>query len=412
VWAYGVSHTLSLIGSEGIEGLTIGYSADTEANLTGENAGEYKVIVEFSVIDSANWNTPENIEFVWNITPYTPDLSGVTWNYNTESPFVFGIENGKAKEYGVYLVGLPEGLEELVIYGEDTGRYSDAGSHITTFAIDEDSELRGNFGELVFGSGLDTRLVWEIKSLTVEKPEQKQNKVFRPEGYTFSEITNLPSDWEQYFEVTVLDAADNNIASENGTWKFLNVDQYRIQMRFKTGMNTANGGTTDNVKWSDNGRGAYQVTLKVERLIFDVNGWIDGTENMRATLDSDSVSEIEKYFDYVIYKREGGENVGDALAGNATLEYDTDYIIYLRLKSEYVGNVAVNYNGDTVEETAPYAFKTEADPLTNPPEYFYRKPVGNELTVSYEYTGEVINFEFGDWFVAEEYPPPSISDSP
>ena len=402
VWAYGVSHTLSLVGSEGIEGLTIGYSADTEANLTGENAGEYKVIVEFSVIDSANWNTPENIEFVWNITPYTPDLSGVTWNYNTESPFVFGIENGKANEYGVYLVGLPEGLEELVIYGEDTGRYSDAGSHITTFAIDEDSELRGNFGELVFGSGLDTRLVWEIKSLTVEKPEQKQNKVFRPEGYTFSEITNLPSDWEQYFEVTVLDAADNNIASENGTWKFLNVDQYRIQMRFKTGMNTANGGTTDNVKWSDNGRGAYQVTLKVERLIFDVNGWIDGTENMRATLDSDSVSEIEKYFDYVIYKREGGENVGDALAGNATLEYDTDYIIYLRLKSEYVGNVAVNYNGDTVEETAPYAFKTEADPLTNPPEYFYRKPVGNELTVSYEYTGEVINFEFGDWFVEDK----------
>ncbi len=402
VWAYGVSHTLSLVGSEGIEGLTIGYSADTEANLTGENAGEYKVIVEFSVIDSANWNTPENIEFVWNITPYTPDLSGVTWNYNTESPFVFGIENGKANEYGVYLVGLPEGLEELVIYGEDTGRYSDAGSHITTFAIDEDSEMRGNFGELVFGSGLDTRLVWEIKSLTVEKPEQKQNKVFRPEGYTFSEITNLPSDWEQYFEVTVLDAADNNIASENGTWKFLNVDQYRIQMRFKTGMNTANGGTTDNVKWSDNGRGAYQVTLKVERLIFDVNGWIDGTENMRATLDSDSVSEIEKYFDYVIYKREGGENVGDALAGNATLEYDTDYIIYLRLKSEYVGNVAVNYNGDTVEETAPYAFKTEADPLTNPPEYFYRKPVGNELTVSYEYTGEVINFEFGDWFVEDK----------
>ena len=402
VWAYGVSHTLSLIGSEGIEGLTIGYSADTEANLTGENAGEYKVVVEFSVIDSANWNTPDNIEFVWNITPYTPDLSGVTWNYNTDSPFVFGIENGKAKEYGVHLVGLPEGLEEIVIYGEDTGRYSDAGSHITTFAIDEESEMRGNFGELVFGSGLDTRLVWEIKSLTVEKPEQKQNKVFRPEGYTFSEITNLPSDWEQYFEVTVLDALDNNIASENGTWKFLSVDQYRIQMKFKTGMNTANGGSTDNVKWSDNGRGAYQVTLKLERLIFDVNGWIDGTENMRATLDSDSVSEIEKYFDYVIYKREGGENVGDALAGNATLEYDTDYVIYLRLKSEYVGNVAVNYNGDTVEETEPYAFKTEADPLTNPPEYFYRKPVGNELTISYEYTGEVINFEFGDWFVEDK----------
>ncbi len=64
----------------------------------------------------------------------------MTWNYNTESPFVFGIENGKAKEYGVYLVGLPEGLEELVIYGEDTGRYSDAGSHVTTFAIDEDSD--------------------------------------------------------------------------------------------------------------------------------------------------------------------------------------------------------------------------------------------------------------------------------
>ena len=402
VWAYGVSHTLSLIGSEGIEGLTIGYSADTEANLTGENAGEYRVVVEFSVIDSANWNTPDNIEFVWNITPYTPDLSGVTWNYNTDSPFVFGIENGKAKEYGVHLVGLPEGLEELIIYGEDTGRYSDAGSHITTFAIDEESEMRGNFGELVFGSGLYTRLVWEIKSLTVEKPEQKQNKVFRSEGYTFSEITNLPSDWEQYFEVTVLDAADNNIASENGTWKFLSVDQYRIQMKFKTGMNTANGGATDNVKWSDNGRGAYQVTLKLERLIFDVNGWIDGTENMRATLDSDSVSEIEKYFDYVIYKREGGENVGDALAGNATLEYDTDYVIYLKLKSEYIGNVAVNYDGDTVEETEPYAFKTEADPLTNPPEYFYRKPVGNELTVSYEYTGEVINFEFGDWFVPDK----------
>ena len=394
-YAYGVTHTLAFTG-DNIDGLTVNYTSDTEANLSGGNAGDYKVVVTFSVRDSLNYNVPEDIEFTWTIDPYTPDLSGVTWNYNTTGPFTFSIVNGVPVKYSAFLQGLPQGLEDLIEYSGDTAEYSDAGSHVTSFSIKENDPNRGNYGELVFSGGLENRLVWEIKPLLVDKPTQRQTKTFRAEGYSFAEITNLPEDWAQYFEVQVLGSGNNEIQPTDGTWTFINVDRYQIRIMFKQGMNGSHGGTMDNVKWSDNGRIDYSVVLNVEKLVLEVNGWTDDVEGYaKPTLDANDIDEIEKYFEYVLMNKETGANVGL----NEQLEYETSYTIALKLKEEFFGNVAVKYLGHEVEETTPYGFLTGVDPLADDPENFYRKPTEKELYIEYKYTGKEITFKLGDWFI-------------
>ncbi len=393
VYAYGVTHTLAFTGDD-IDGLNVNYTPETEGNLQGGDAKEYAVTVTFTVIDALNYNVPEDIEFTWEITPYTPDLSSVSWNYTSESPFVFTIENGVPVLYSVYLEGIPEGLEELIEYSGDTDEYSDAGSHITSFAIKEDDPARGNYGALVFGAGLETRLVWEIKPLTVVKPTAKQTKTFCADGYTFAEITNLPEDWAQYFEVEVVDSEKNDVAPTDGTWIFKDVDRYQIKIIFKDGMNGAHGGSTDNVKWTDNGRIDFSLVLTVEKLVLEASGWTDDPEGYaKPTINADT-TEIETYFDYVLKNKETGVDV----ALNEKLEYETTYTIALKLKEEFSGNVAVKYLGHEVETTTPYGFLTGVDPLADDPEFFYRKPTGTELNVTYKYTGEEITFKLGNWF--------------
>ncbi|MCM1219911.1 MAG: dockerin type I domain-containing protein [Lachnospiraceae bacterium] len=397
IYGLNVHHNLSFVGDD-VDGLTVNYSTDTEQYQQGQDAGSYTVEVEFDVRDKLNYNVPDNISITWEILPFTPDLSAVTWNYHTDSPFVFSIVNGTPVKYKAYLTGIPEGMEELIVYGDDTGEYSDAGSHVTTFSINETHANRKNYGELVFGSGLNNRLVWEIKPLTIDKATQRQTETFRAEGFTFEEITNLPEDFAQYFDVQVLDSADEDLAQTEGTWKFSDVDRYRVLIQFKQGMNKNSGGTTDNVKWSDNARGAYQITFTIEKLVFAVSGWVDGDENSRAELDAeaDVVTEIEKYFDYVIKLKDSDEDLG----ANAVLAYETVYTIALKLKEEYSGNVAVTYMGNEVETTTPYAFQTGPDPLADPPENFYKKPTATELRVEYRYTGKEIAFKLGSWFVS------------
>lgn len=394
-YAYGVTHTLAFIGDD-IDGLSVNYTSDTEANLSGGNARDYKIVVTFSVRDSLNYNVPDDIEFTWTINPYTPDLSNVTWNYNTNGPYTFSIVDGVPVNYSVFLQGLPEGLENLIEYSGDTAEYSDAGSHVTNFLIKENDPNRSNYGELVFSGGLETRLVWEIKPLLVDKPILKQTKTFCAEGYSFSEITNLPEDWAQYFEVQVLDSEKNEILPTDGTWTFIKVDRYQIKIMFKQGMNGSHGGTMDNVKWSDNGRIDCSVVLNVEKLVLAVNGWIDDAEGYaKPTLNADNIAEIEKYFNYVLTNKETNANVGL----NEQLEYETSYTIALQLKSEFSGNVAVKYLGHEVEETTPYGFLTGVDPLADDPENFYRKPTEKELYIEYKYTGKEITFKLGEWFI-------------
>ena len=206
---------------------------------------------------------------------------------------------------------------------------------------------------------------FEIETLKIAKPQASQNKTFLADGYNFATITNLPKDWAKYFDINVYDIDNNVIPQVNGSWTFFGVNQYRIQMQFKNGMNSNNGSDIDNVVWLDGTKGNYQVTLEIEQLVLVVTGWQEGIENGRATLISNNTAEIEKYFDYVIYECSGGVAIGEELTGNSTLKYETDYQISLIVKNEYKGNVVVEYNGEQVDETTPYAFKTKSNPFTD-----------------------------------------------
>ena len=217
------------------------------------------------------------------------------------------------------LVGLQSGLDDFMIVGENTFDY-------------------------------------EIESLKIRKPKADQVNIFDAEGFGLSAVANMPTNWKSYFEVTV----DGNVVDEN--YKFTKAGKYSIQIAFKNGVNTANGGEVDNVVWEDRDNTTYTITLDIQTLEFEISGWQNGTGNKRPTILSDEKSEIEKYFDYEIYQVKDGQIIGNVILPNATLKYDTDYQISLKVKNEYKGSVFVKYNGELVDETETYSFKTEVNP--------------------------------------------------
>ncbi len=217
------------------------------------------------------------------------------------------------------LVGLQSGLDDFMIVGEDTFDY-------------------------------------EIESLKIRKPKADQVNIFDAEGFGLSAVANMPTNWKSYFEITV----DGNVVDEN--YKFTKAGKYSIQIAFKNGVNTANGGEVDNVVWEDRDNTTYTITLDIQTLEFEISGWQNGTGNKRPTLLSDEKSEIEKYFDYEIYQVKDGQIIGNVILPTATLKYDTNYQISLKVKNEYKGSVYLKYNGELVDETETYSFKTEVNP--------------------------------------------------
>ncbi len=393
-------HKLEYKGA-GIEGIIVTCAPADGTSGEYTAAGEYTVNVTFAFadtfIDKMNYKTPDNFEFTWEIEKCAPDLSGVVWNCNDE-PFVFSIVDGEPVKYSARLK-FPAGLEhlgDLIIYEGDDGKYSDAGFHTTSFRLTTDEELLKNYGDIVFSALLDREIDWEIAPLRVPKAEQIQDKVvYRAGGYSLSEITNLPEDFSQYFEVKVFDITNTEVPATDGTWQFVNIGRYRIQILFKRGMNKSNGGTVDNVKWADNSRGPYQIVLTVNKLVFTIDGWTDGEGIDKPTLNTDDLDELEKYFEYILKKVDTGE----IIPIDDVLEMATVYSIALKLKDGHAGNVALIYK-DTeteLEETEPYVFQTE-DPFDIDPTDFLEKPENAELR--YEYTGEEITFDLTEleWY--------------
>ncbi len=217
------------------------------------------------------------------------------------------------------LVGLQSGLDDFMIVGENTFDY-------------------------------------EIESLKIRKPKADQVNIFDAEGFGLSAVANMPTNWKSYFEITV----DGNVVDES--YKFTKAGKYSIQIAFKNGVNTANGGEVDNVVWEDRDNTTYTITLDIQTLEFEISGWQNGTGNKRPTILSDEKSEIEKYFDYEIYQVKDGQIIGNVILPTATLKYDTNYQISLKVKNEYKGSVFLKYNGELVDETETYSFKTEVNP--------------------------------------------------
>ena len=217
------------------------------------------------------------------------------------------------------LVGLQSGLDDFMIVGDDTFDF-------------------------------------EIESLKIRKPKADQVNIFDAEGFGLSAVANMPTNWKSYFEITV----DGNVVDEN--YKFAKAGKYSIQISFKNGVNTANGGEVDNVVWDDRDNTTFTISLDIQTLELEISGWQNGTGNKRPTLLSDDRLEIEKYFDYEIYQVKDGQIIGNVILPTATLKYDTNYQISLKVKNEYKGSVFVKYNGQLVDETETYSFKTEVNP--------------------------------------------------
>ena len=97
-------------------------------------------------------------------------------------------------------------------------------------------------------------------------------------------------------------------------------------------------------------------------LEFTMQGWSESTGNKKPVITGIDAGEVNKYFDYIIYEIKNGVIVGNMLPSNATLKYNTDYQISLKVKDEFKGNVFINYNGELLAETESINFKTAENP--------------------------------------------------
>ncbi len=205
----------------------------------------------------------------------------------------------------------------------------------------------------------DTEFDFEIQSLRITKPPiPNQVQFYQIDGYGINDIVTLPSDWENYLIIKVIDKNNNEILPENGDWEFLNVGTYKIEISFKDNTNTSNGCVADNVIWSDSDKGKYFVTLEIMPLVLIVGDWQTSNGNKRPTMSGTDTTELEKYFDYMLYELKGDIIIGNALAQDTTLKGGTNYQISLKVKDIYKGNVLVEYKGIEVAETEPFKFKT------------------------------------------------------
>ena len=201
-----------------------------------------------------------------------------------------------------------------------------------------------------------TEFDFEIESLKVNKPRPSQTQYYDADGFVLSDIVTLPKDWKNYFEIRVYDKDNNEIQAQNDSWKFVNVNVYRIEIKFKEGTNTTN------VLWNDSTRDTITVELDMKPLEFTMQGWSESTGNKKPVITGIDAGEVNKYFDYIIYEIKNGVIVGNMLPSNATLKYNTDYQISLKVKDEFKGNVFINYNGELLAETESINFKTAENP--------------------------------------------------
>ena len=201
-----------------------------------------------------------------------------------------------------------------------------------------------------------TEFEFEIESLKVNKPRPSQTQYYDADGFVLSDIVTLPKDWKNYFEIRVYDKDNNEIQAQNDSWKFVNVNVYKIEIKFKEGTNTSN------VLWNDSTRDTIIVELDIKPLEFTMQGWSESTGNKKPVITGIDAGEVNKYFDYIIYEIKNGVIVGNMLPSNATLKYNTDYQISLKVKDEFKGNVFINYNGELLAETETINFKTAENP--------------------------------------------------
>ncbi|MDE6967768.1 MAG: hypothetical protein K2P12_03835 [Clostridia bacterium] len=274
-----------------------------------------------------------------------------------KSKFTF---NNQVQQASFFVIG--EGVTErdlkLTYYDNKGTLLETAPKNVGKYKVKV--ELNENLTDFVLVG--KTEFEFEIESLKIKKPNQSQTQFFRADGFSLSDIANLPDDWKTYFTIKAYDKDNNEIVHANNNWEFVNVNNYRIEISFKSGINTASGGSADNVIWSDSDKNTFEVALEIKPLVFDIEGWKDSTGNKKPVITGADSTEIAKYFDYEIYELRNGVIVGNMLPYDATLKYNTDYQITLKVKDEFSGNVFLEYNGEQISETETHKFKTDIDP--------------------------------------------------
>ena len=223
---------------------------------TATDAGEYtaKIVLKG---DNYTW-ADTDLDYVlvtWHIEKANVDLTGVTWDYDENSKFVFSIdENGDPVVHSVSLLNLPDSVKSSIKYitngveGAHAG--TNAGRYLTSFEI---TNLDANFGEVIIPDGLQTTISWNIEKLALKIPATVGEwRVFDDEPHDLLELITLPENWERYIDITITYSDGGSSFTDYGgyegdPYKAYGSGLYRFYISLKAGVNTS--ASNPNVVW-------------------------------------------------------------------------------------------------------------------------------------------------------------------
>ncbi|MDE5618326.1 MAG: hypothetical protein K2I79_02430, partial [Clostridia bacterium] len=330
------------------------------------DAGNYKAIITLKGELAEIYYIAQGSNIDITINKAEIDLSGVRWNYDAANPFQYQRKDGEALPYTVELIGLPEYLQSIVVYG---GTYSGSSvdSYNATFdfvGLNTDNFVSFELPEEVASKTLS----WDIIPRELSKPIYEGDElIFNNEDMDILQLLGMPADWEEYLSVTVKyngNDKDSAVARDAGT--------YTVICTLKTELG-------ENVVWDDGDAFPMATaSLTVSPRIVTVSGWSSGR------MPTPQLGEGDKDFINQEYTNSEGESVtmNEILSSfNATFR--------ISVVSKYGDNVIVRAE-EGVFDWAEFSTMQDPSLLTH-----IDKPtlVKDKL----QYTGDTLTFELSGY---------------
>ncbi len=325
----------------------------------------------------------------WTIEKAELDMSVVEWDY--ENDYVYTLINGVEQPFSAELNDkVPTYLKSKIEFktthnGDETDNsQKKVGSYKTVATIDyadidfDNYKFGSNFGiwsvsTTLEGTDTVTRLSatldWEVQLKVIDLPEADSSLWSEFDGniHNLINVFNLDVDWAEYFDITVNYTAIDDVNGENTSeydgslmyghkYMAYNAGTYALNLSIKSGIN--NGPEDTNVVWrvpvpggaDQLVAGDRTVSHTINKKAMYVINWVRNDESSTIVL-SGGVS-ASKFIDYVFYKDDYGDYVGDdaALAANKTdinavLEAaeGSHFSIVPVIKDAYSGNITLSF---------------------------------------------------------------------
>ncbi len=376
------------------------------------NAGKFTVADKTAAIASYSfngklWNDPPAsiaTTFEWEIKKAVLELSAMTWDYN--APYVYTISGGEEKTFTVKMNDVPTLIQTFVEYKTyrilddgteeplDTHVLSQVGKYKTVFNCDAflkdaNEEMLKNY-ELDDETLAEQTLEWEIEVRVIDIPVSNGSWTeFDGNVHDLTSAITLPSDWEEYLEITLRSDLEGNMGDYDGIGEFGNTQfamhagTYEFTFSILEDINSDN---QTNVKFNAADPLIPQTaSIVIAKAVMYVDNWVGNAEFSTAVLSGNYAS--NEFVDYKFSDINTGTEVDIA---DVTASSGQQFNMTVYVKDEYANDITIQSGLSTVTITITTA------PVDNTPanQYGVRKM---PYIAGYEANGVYHEFDYTDW---------------